>query len=195
MSETPRFLALDLDNVVFDTHAYLKRRWPKRGPAMDETKWDLGSPATMQAVLHDFHVDGVATVRLYRGADKVIKRLIAARVDLAFVSARPRSCWDATADSLARYGIGVRGRERDADLLLLDEADKVGYLLAELGDRRITDCLLLDDRFSTVARATELGLPAMLYDQPWNRQFGPVPIPRVTGWIGQDSLAEALGLQ
>lgn len=199
-------LAIDLDDVVFDTTAWLKRHWKScRGPEIVETRWDLGSPDTMREVLVKFHDYGVGEVKPISGAVKILKRLIAQRCDIVFVSARPALCWDATADALENLGIRVRAPKheagkprcfrdttRDADLLLVDELDKVAEVLALCDAQH--DYVLVDDRFSTVVRATELGLPAMLFDRPWNQQYAATPIPRVEGWLGKGGLAEALEL-
>lgn len=187
-------IAIDLDGVVFDTGGWLKKHWRAHlGRTIDESVYDFGDHDTMRRALETFHRTGVAEAKAIRGAQRVIKQLVVEQVDIFFVSSRPFRCWDATAKALESLGLTVRGRLADAQLILVDDADKVAETIA-LFTAPMDRCLLLDDRFSTVVKAAEVGLPAILFDQPWNRKFSATPLPRAMGWLGRDSVADALEL-
>lgn len=168
-----RVLACDLDGVIFDFNAsfiaLLNTFYGARMPASSEAYPDTwhypldGKHVTREQyreawqLLASSYGDGFwRHLPVYRWSREFLRQA-GSRFDVVFVTARPRSAYDATVASLEALGV-TRPR--------VIIADHKFDTLVEIGATHF-----LDDRDQNFDECASLPIQHYLLDQPWNRAY------------------------
>lgn len=132
-------------------------------------------------LIHDpdvlLHLDPVP------GMVEGLRRWTASGFDVWIVTGRPPATWQASLNWLRRHGVPY------TELIIVDKYGRnhpphegvVGIPLEEL--RRRSFALAVDDSPEVVTRlASQLTIPTILFERPWNRQWQPPP-EAWSGWV------------
>lgn len=189
-------VAIDLDGTLVDFFPALRAELAAMGCVADPSVYHLGCGATVPEACRRLAERGWPGVRLMDGALDVVMHLFLDGREVALVSSRPQELWTPTYAWLERHKLPCRVGNSGgwAELHLIGDEDKLAYcrwLIKEAvkAGRRPGPLVLIDDRGSTVLRAVEERLPAILFDQPHNSG---VPVPRALRWRGEESVEAML---
>lgn len=183
-----KHVVLDLDGVVFNSGRWLAGEWQKvtrRKP--NQKRYDFGNPDIMKGVVDMYHKIGIDEVQVFANAVKIINHIIKRGIKVTFATSRDRSVYDRTKIILSKMGFETIGIDRVAELDFIPSDQKAREIL-ETSTSRPVSIMMIDDKFSTLASAVELGMQAAVFDHPWNSEFNATSIKRVVRWEGEDSI-------
>lgn len=182
-------IAIDIDDVLTDFLSeflhWRNRRFGTRWQRQDFWSYDwvrvfAEDRQTLNAVLFDFfNSREIRKIAPMPGAKRGIKKLKKRGHHMSIVTSRPRLIAELTGDWLQRHF-------HDAFEMIYfsdnPEWNSPGLSKGQIADAWQAD-VLIDDQIRFCREAADHGVPALLFDNPWNRQEALVEnIYRVITW-------------
>lgn len=166
-------IGLDLDGVVCDFHGALIEAVgaPSRMDGWDWATWyPLSLEKQAQAAAFTADPESYANLAMLPGAKRGVRALHDFGHKITIVTARPKDAEEATQAWVRRH---LRGDIEEV-MVVGGNGEKVERIVEQAFH------LVIDDNAVTIQRLVELGIGAVVFNQPWN--VGKVDAPRVYDW-------------
>jgi len=173
-----RTIYVDMDDVLCHTAQHclriIQRQFGKAVAFEQLNTFDLGAACALRAeetaelfrIVH--HPDEINGIEPIEGAVAALQKWTAAGYDVAIVTGRPPTTYEASLEWLARHQIPYQNFTVVDKYGRFETASTIGITLSQLAERQF--CWAVEDSLPMANYLAEtMSIPVALMDRPWNR--------------------------